>query len=130
MNHGMPLDYKEMPKVYVVSQDWTLRANLRAELIEAGFEALGMESMEDLVAELAAGRTPSAVVLDSGEVSPATRSALIELAGRVPTVIVASRPSVVGGHAVMIVRATYLYRPVRIGEIVAQVKQLLAGQVA
>lgn len=115
-----------MPTIFVVSGDWTLRTSVRAELRQAGVEALGMESADDLARAVAQGITPSAVVLDAG-LGDSAGSCLANLARRVPVVVVASRtesaPALEGAAAV-------LYRPVRIGEIVARVQQILAGRVA
>jgi DNA-binding response OmpR family regulator len=121
-----------MPTIFVVSRDWTLRVTVRAELRHVGLDALGMESAEDVAEALAHGKAPSAVVLDAAsEVAalshPASRAALTNLAKRVPLLVVASRvdqaPPLEGAAAV-------LYRPVRVGEIVARVQQLLEGQAA
>lgn len=121
-----------MPTIFVISRDWTLRAMVRAELRYLGVDALGMESAEDLAEALAHGKAPSAVVLDAASEAaalshPTTRAALANLAKRVPLLVVASRvdpaPPLEGAAAV-------LYRPVRVGEIVARVQQLLEGQAA
>ena len=120
-----------MPTVFVISSDWSLRATVRAELLHAGIEALGMESVDDLAQAAAQGRAPSAVVLDvAGEgsaLSAAATGALANLARRVPVVMVASR---VGPTPPLESVAAVLYRPVRVGEIVARVRQLLEGQAA
>ena len=112
-----------MPTVFIISTDWTLRATVRAELREAGVAALGMESADDAAREIAAGRMPSAIVLD-GAVSGA---GLESLARGVPVIVVASRteptPPLPGAAAV-------LYRPVLVGEIVARVHQVLRGHAA
>ena len=109
-----------MPTVFIISPDWKLRATVRAELREAGVEALGMESADDAAREIAAGRMPSAVVLDG----VVTGAGLANLARSVPVIIVASRTESIkplpGSEAV-------LYRPVRVGEIVARVHEILRG---
>jgi len=112
-----------MPTVFIISPDWNLRALVRAELREAGVEALGMESADDAARELAAGRQPSVVVLD-GELAPA---GLHNLARSVPVVIVASRvePSRPLPSAVAV-----LYRPVSVKDVVAQVHLALQGHAA
>ena len=113
-----------MPTVFVIGQDRQLRANVRAELREQGVEALGMESLDDAAQAIATGTIPAAVVFDAaGEAVP--EPALANLARRVPVILVASRttaaPSLEGIAAV-------LWRPVRVGEVVEQVKQVLKGQ--
>ncbi len=118
-----------MPTVFVISKDWTLRVAVRAELLHAGVEALGMESVDDAARTLAQGKIPSAVVLDAAleDSAPSSRAALANLAKRVPVVVVASRSEPVSP---LDGAAALLYRPVRVGEIVARVKQLLKGQAA
>lgn len=118
-----------MPIVFVISKDWTLRALVRAELRHAGIEALGMESVDDAGRAIAEGHAPSAIVLDAAQEPDASmeRQALRNLAGRVPVVLVASRVE----RAVPLEGAAALvYRPVRVIEIVARVKELLGGQAA
>lgn len=116
-----------MPIVFVISRDWTLRVTVRAELLHEGIEALGMESVEDAARALAQGKIPSAIVLDAAEAdaTPSTRAALTHLARRIPIVAVASR---VESAAPLEGAAALVHRPVRVSEIVARVKQLLAGQ--
>ena len=117
-----------MPIVFVISKDWTLRVLVRAELRHAGLEALGMESVDDAARAMAEGHTPSVIVLDAAEPdAPAEKQALDNLAGRVPVVVVASRVERVAPPEGA---AALLYRPVRVSEIVARVKELLAGQAA
>jgi DNA-binding response OmpR family regulator len=122
-----------MPTVFVISEDWTLRTAVRAELLHAGIEALGMETSDDAAQALARGTAPSAVVVDAAAVNatPASREALTNLARRVPVVVVASRPEISGESGTPLERAAaVLYRPVRVAEIVARVREILAGQAA
>ena len=115
-----------MPTVFIIAQDWMLRAGVRAELRELGVEALGMESADDAGRALARGTMPDAVVLDA-EAAAAVPQALAALARQVPMLVIAS-------HAVdapqMASAAAVLYRPVSVGEVVARVRQLLEGQPA
>ncbi|MHB8485642.1 MAG: hypothetical protein ACYDCM_07925 [Candidatus Acidiferrales bacterium] len=114
-----------MPVVYVIGEDWTLRAGVRAELRERGIDALGMETAADVGAALAAGQTPSAMVLDANS-NAASEPSIQKLAERIPTVVVASRTSTVWlGSA-----AKTLFRPVQIREIVNAVLELLKGRAA
>ena len=105
---------------------------LRAELREIGIEALGMETAEDAGRALASGTMPAAVVLeDSDEIRG--HDAMRTLLRRVPSILIASRTETVSlpapssdadgrGNEIVAV----LYRPVRIGEIVERVRDLLA----
>lgn len=112
-----------MPVVYIIGEDWTLRAGVRAELRERGVDALGMENAADAGAALAANQTPSAIVLDANS-KAASDPAIQKLAGRVPAVVVASRTSAV----YLASAARTLFRPVQIREIVAAVLDLLKGK--
>ena len=109
-----------MPIVFVIALDWTLRAAVRAELLERRIQALGMEEADGPGRAIAAGNIPAAVVLEA--VNPiATSTGIQELARRVPTVLIASRTETIPLPPV----AALLYRPVLIGEIVARVCELL-----
>jgi DNA-binding response OmpR family regulator len=115
-----------MPVVFVIATDWKLRAAVRAELRERGIDALGMDSAEDAGRGLAGGAMPAVVVLEANA-ELAGDPAIQRLVARVPTVLVASRTETVALPRV----AAVLYRPVRIGEIVEKVSELLArGQAA
>lgn len=113
----------EMPTVFIISPDWKLRATVRAELREAGVEALGLETADEAAKEIVAGRLPSAVVLD-GEVATA---GLQNLARSIPMVVVASRSVLLPP---LPSAAVVLYRPVSVKEVVAQVHLALHGHPA
>ncbi len=130
---GMLYSKFGMPAVFVISEDWILRTTVRAELRHLGIEALGMESADEVARMIARGTTPSVVVVDStaANATPASREALHNLARRMPVIVVASRPGISGEAGTPLDgAAAVLYRPVRVGEIVARVQQLLAGQAA
>jgi DNA-binding response OmpR family regulator len=115
-----------MPVVFVIAKDWKLRATVRAELRERGIDALGMDSAEDVGRALAGGAMPAVIVLDANA-ELAGDPAIQGLAARVPTVLVASRVETVALPRVAFV----FHRPVRIGEIVEKVSELLGrGEVA
>jgi hypothetical protein len=121
-----------MPIVFVIARDWILRRALRAELREIGIEALGMETAEDAGRALASGTMPAAVVLEASD-EILGNDAMRTLLRRVPSILIASRTETVSlpapssdadgrGNEIVAV----LYRPVRIGEIVERVRDLLA----
>jgi len=115
-----------MPVVFVIATDWKLRAAVRAELRERGIDALGIDTAEDIGRALAGGAVPAVVVLEANA-ELAGDPAIQGLVARVPTVLVASRTETVALPRV----AAVFYRPVRIGEIVEKVNELLArGQAA
>lgn len=102
-----------------------LRTGVRAELREKGIEAMGMESVDDAAKIIAAGKTPSAVVLEAG-IAGTNYEALEQLARRVPVIAVASRWDRVPHEST----AAVLYRPVRVGDVVNRVLQVLQGHLA
>jgi hypothetical protein len=118
----------KMAIVFVIARDWTLRTTVRAELRELGIDALGMESPEDVGRALAAGQTPAVVVLE-GTAEIAGDPAVQKLVKRVPTILVASRmetlPSIPEDATHEPAFASVFYRPVRIAEIVARVREIL-----
>jgi hypothetical protein len=109
-----------MPVVFVIARDWTLRAAVRAELLEAGFHALGIESADDAGRLLASGQFPAVVVLEA-TAGLANDPAIAALVVRVPTVLVASRAEKLHLPPV----AAVIYRPVRIGDVVNKVRELI-----
>lgn len=111
----------EMPVVFIIAHDWNLRAGLRAELRERGIEALGMDAPADAGSALASGQLPAVVVL---EAIPALAGdpGIGKLVESVPTILIASRTETVPLRPV----DTVIYRPVRLGEIVARVHQLIS----
>ncbi|HEV2615309.1 MAG TPA: hypothetical protein VGU63_01720 [Candidatus Acidoferrales bacterium] len=111
-----------MPVVYVIAEDWTLRAGVRAELRERGIDALGMETGADAGSAVAAGQLPAVVVLDANS-KAASDPAIQTLIARVPAVVIASRTSTPYVPSA----AKTLSRPVQIREIVAAVFELLNG---
>jgi DNA-binding response OmpR family regulator len=98
-----------------------MRTAVCAELREIGVEALGMDSADDAVRAIASGGLPDIIVLEAtAELLGNPR--IQNLVQHVPTVMIASRTvkvSLPNADAV-------LYRPVRIAEIVARVRELLA----
>ena len=113
-----------MPTVFVIGEDWTLRSLVRAELRERGIEALGMETPEQAAQAAAAGALPSAVVLDATTLG-GELVALPWLARSVPVLVVTSLGALAPAWA-----AAVLCKPVRVGEIVAGVENLLEGLAA
>jgi hypothetical protein len=113
-----------MPVVFVVSGEWDLRGAVRAELREAGIEALGMETVEDMARMIAGGIAPALVVLDGAQLHrPETRQALQDLSSRLPMLVIDSRLN----PASPLPRAQTFLRPVQVKEIVARVLGMLSS---
>lgn len=114
--------WARMPVVFVVASDWTLRSAIRAELRELGIDALGMETADDVGRSIAAGEMPAVIVVE-GTSPLALHPAIQNLVRTVRTVLIASRTETIPLPPVTRV----FYRPIRIGEIVAAVCELLQG---
>jgi hypothetical protein len=113
-----------MPVVFIVSSEWDLRGAVRAELREAGIEALGMETVEDMARMIAGGIAPALVVLDGAQLHrPETRVALENLSSRVPLLVIDSRLN----PASPLPGALTIFRPVQVKEIVARVLGMLSA---
>lgn len=110
-----------MQDVFVIARDWKLRALVRAELREKGVGALGMEDAAEAGSLIASGIVPSAVVL---EASKKIEPGLDMLARRVPFVVVASAAESRAWPRA----AKLLRRPVRVGEVVAAVLEILQSR--
>jgi hypothetical protein len=111
-----------MPVVFVIASDWALRSTVRAELRELGIEALGIETGDDVRRAIASGEMPGAIVVEA--TAPLVlHPAIQNLVRNVRTVLIASRTETLPLPPV----SRLLYRPVRIGEIVTAVRELLQG---
>lgn len=109
--------------MFIVSGDWDLRGAARAELREAGIEALGLETVEDMARVIAGGIAPS-LVLDGAQLhNSEMRRALENLSSRVPLLVIDSRLD----PAPPLPGATTMLRPVQIKEIVARILAMLPG---
>jgi DNA-binding response OmpR family regulator len=115
------------PRVVVISPDRVPRALLRAELREAGYDAIGATGLAAALRLPAADRErgPVRLMLVQREAMDAAAGELLERARlRYP----ASRLLLLtshGGSAPAGPWDAVLYRPVAIGEIVAQVRSLV-----
>jgi DNA-binding response OmpR family regulator len=109
-----------MPVVFVIARDWTLRTSVRADLRELGIEALGMENADDAGLALASGQMPSVIVLEA-TAGVADNLTIQKLVQSIPAILIASRTETLP----LPPAAAVFYRPVRIGEIVARVRELL-----
>ena len=113
-----------MPVVFIVSGEWDLRGAVRAELREAGMEALGMKTVEDMARAIAGGTAPSLVVIDGAQLrNSETRQALQTLSSRLPLLVIDSRLD----PAPPLPDAKTLLRPVSVKEIVARVLAMLSS---
>jgi CheY-like chemotaxis protein len=133
-----------MAIVWVISDNWMLRAGVRAELRERGLEAMGIASAREAVQRLDAGPLPAVMVIDAGTgagtgvgTGAANRTADaagVDVGGEdaaigrlldsgVPAILISSRTVTSPPWK----PAVLLPRPVRVDEISAAVLRLLKG---
>jgi hypothetical protein len=115
-----------LPTVFVISEDWTLRTALRAELIEQGTEALGFDCADDALHAAADGHWPALVVADDSALEP-SKPELAALLRRSSLLLITSGA---GAAPELPPGAVTMRRPVRVAKITARVRQILEGQPA
>lgn len=114
----------KMPVVFIVSAEWDLRGAVRAQLREAGIEALGMQTVEDMGRTIARGIAPSLAVIDGAQLHETeTRQVVQNLSTRLPLLVIDSRLS----PAPPLPGAETILRPVQVKEIVARVLAMLSS---
>lgn len=112
-----------MPVVLIVSGEWDLRGAVRAELREAGIDALGLETVDEMGRMIARGVAPSLIVVDGAELCETkTRAAIENVSSRVPVLVIDSRLN----PAPELAGAETMRRPVSVREIVSRVLEMLS----
>ena len=118
-----------MMQICVVGREWKFRALVRAELREQGYEALGLESLDQLGSAVASGElSPAVIVFDLAESDNRDRdlATLRQLSVCVPVILIASRadfPDLSDAPQ----GVTVLFRPLAVADVVRRVCAL-AGQ--
>ncbi|MCL6480359.1 MAG: hypothetical protein K6U02_01405 [Firmicutes bacterium] len=112
-----------MATVFVISPDWKLRAGLRAELREQGIETLGFATVGDAAQAVDAEHPPSVIVVEAADYPTAARWRA-SLYGHTPILAVVSAlesvPELENADQLLL-------RPARIGDVAAQIQNLLKG---
>lgn len=116
-----------MPVVLIVSGEWDLRGAVRAELREAGIDALGLETVDEMGRMIARGVAPSLIVVDGAELGETkTRAAIENVSSRVPVLVIDSRLN----PAPELAGAETMRRPVSVREIVSRVLEMLSSSLS
>ncbi len=114
-------------EILLISGDWRTRAFLLAELQEAGYNVTALPSVEVALSALASGRlTPDLVLLDT---RPAVTRAQAEqvlylLEEGVPLVLIVGAYEARTFAPLQEKAAAFLSRPLRVEEVVSQVRRL------
>ncbi len=113
--------------VAVISRDWQFRALVRAQLLEEGFEATGLESVSDAIQLLTWNRIRADILLidpHGQDLDAASVSELRRLTGDAPVVAVLRRTIPAEDVVQMLRPAQVLYRPLTVGQVVDAVRRL------
>ncbi len=106
-----------MKTVLIVGRDWKLRALLRAQLREEGYEALAFKTLQDAASETAEA---AVLVFDTTDAEPNNwQAALQALAPTLPVVVVASAT-----EELNLAPARILRRPLSLADILSVLREL------
>jgi DNA-binding response OmpR family regulator len=109
-----------MKTIFVVGQEWSFRALLRAQLREEGYRALGLATLGEAAEALVSSPAPALLVFDTAGAAPGEiQRQLPALAARLPVLVVAGAQEEVPVRVQRLLR-----RPLQIAGIVQAVKEL------
>ena len=117
--------------VWIVDTEQWPRAALRAELIERGYDAAGYIQLGEVLALLRSPRSqdkPCAIILDlrGQEINEEVLQEMSQ--SKIPTIFLVGTPEVNDPAVRSFKAAAVLRRPVTLGEIADQLKEILARQ--
>ena len=118
-----------MGEILLIAVDWQFRALVRAQLLEEGFEVRALPTLETALAYLArSGEQPDLTILDTQDVEIEGRALqdLWRLTGEVPYLLCGSALSQVPSSQEGMPPARLLLRPFRVGDVVQEVRRMLA----
>ncbi len=113
--------------VFVIGRDWKFRALLRAELVEKGFEAMGLESLDEAGRLLASGALPRLTVFDMTDFDAARDLAGLLAFSKSGRLLLLISPGM--DLPQELCSATTMARPVAIGTIVEEIGRRLSDTV-
>ncbi len=115
------------PVVWIISAEQWPRAMLRAELIEQGYDAIGVLSLADALTKLGyrPAESPEVVILDLND-AKISRSQLFMLAQQaIPTLVLGGAAELNDPALKEFSWASTLRRPFSVADIVAAVAQII-----
>ena len=118
-----------MGEILLIAADWQLRALVRAQLLEEGFDVRALPSLKIALAYLLrSGGQPRLTIVDTQGLQVEARqlSDLWRLTGQAPLILCGGALS--GGALTQegLEPSEVLLRPFRVGDLVAQVRKVLA----
>ena len=115
----------------VVVKDWKVRAFIRAELIEEGIRTFAVERMCEAEEWLAdPGVLPIIIIYDTNNQENPTQDLkrLSDLASRIPVLIITTPAEKREINFDELGFKHVIQRPIRIGDVVGSVKEILKGE--
>jgi DNA-binding response OmpR family regulator len=116
-------------EILLIAADWQLRALVRAQLLEEGFDVRSLPSLEFALAHLLrSGAQPRLTIVDTQGFQAEARqlSDLRRLTGDAPLILCGGALSEEALVQEGLAPAKVLLRPFRVGDLVAQVRKVLA----
>jgi len=115
-----------MGPILLAAQDWQVRALLRAQLLEDGFEVEAHATVASALEGLEARKAPPSLIVADISSSDEPVSDLDQLAqwsGRIPVWILARRSltdeKALGGHGFEVIK----FRPIDLGRLIEEIEQ-------
>ena len=118
-----------MGEILLIAVGWQFRALVRAQLLEEGFEVRALPTLEAALAYLLrSGEQPRLTILDTQDVEIEARPLqdLWRLTGEAPLLLCRSALSQVTLSQEGMPPARVLLRPFRVGDVVQEVRRMLA----
>jgi DNA-binding response OmpR family regulator len=113
-------------EILLIAADWRLRALVRAQLLEEGFEVRALPALEVALAHLTGGGArPGLILLDTQGVAFDAQavSALRQVSGQAPLILCGGAWSQVEAWQEGLAAARVLRRPFRVGDLVEEVRR-------
>jgi DNA-binding response OmpR family regulator len=115
-------------EILLIAAEWQLRALVRAQLLEEGYEVMALPSMEIGRAYLArSDQSPRLTIVDTQGLQLEVRHLvdLWQLSGQAPLILCARAPWQEELAAEGLPLAWMMLRPFRVGDLVKQVRRIL-----
>jgi DNA-binding response OmpR family regulator len=116
-------------EILLIAADWQFRVLVRAQLLEEGFEVSALPALESGLAYLArSGEQPQLTILDSQDVRivAGALQELWRLTGEAPLLLCGHAPDQATLSQEGMPPARLLLRPFRVGDVVQEVRRMLA----
>ena len=115
-----------MGEILLIAADWRLRALVRAQLLEEGFQVRALPALEIALSHLTAGgERPGLIILDTQgvEFDGQVVSELWQLSAQAPLILCQGAWSRVDVCQEGLAAARVLRRPFRVGDLVEEVRR-------